>query len=57
MGMNTGRGKVVYNWISPDPAKAGPTLGGVVVAAAAAAAALTCHIYIFFLSVVVIQID
>ena len=31
MGRNTGRGKVAYSWISPDPAKAGPTLGGVVV--------------------------
>jgi len=30
-GRNAGRGKVAYNWISPDPAKAGPTLGGVVV--------------------------
>jgi len=28
MGRNTGRGKVAYSWISPDPAKAGPTLGG-----------------------------
>ena len=31
MSRNTGRGKVAYNWISPDPAKAGPTLGVVVV--------------------------
>ena len=31
MGSNTGRGKVAYNWISTDPAKAGPTLGVVVV--------------------------
>ena len=31
MGRNTDRGKVAYNWISLDPAKAGPTLGGVVV--------------------------
>ena len=31
MGRNTGRGKVAYNWIFPDPAKAGPTLGIVVV--------------------------
>ena len=31
MDRNTGRGKVAYNWISPDPAKAGPTLGVVVV--------------------------
>ena len=31
MGSNTGRGKVAYSWISPDPAKAGPTLGVVVV--------------------------
>ena len=31
MGWNTGRGKVAYSWISPDPVKAGPTLGGVVV--------------------------
>jgi len=31
-GRNAGRGKVVYSWICPDPAKAGPTLrgGGVV---------------------------
>jgi len=28
MGRNTDRGKVAYSWISPDPAKAGPTLGG-----------------------------
>ena len=27
MGRNTGRGKVAYSWISPDPVKAGPTLG------------------------------
>ena len=27
MGRNTGRGKVAYSWISPDPTKAGPTLG------------------------------
>ena len=31
MGRNTGRGKVAYSWISPDPAEAGPTLGVVVV--------------------------
>ena len=31
MGRNTGRGKVAYSWISPDPAKAGPTLEVVVV--------------------------
>jgi len=31
MGRNTGRGKIAYSWISPDPAKAGPTLGVVVV--------------------------
>jgi len=31
MGRNTGRGKVAYSRISPDPAKAGPTLGVVVV--------------------------
>jgi len=31
MGRNTGRGKVAYSWISPDPAKTGPTLGVVVV--------------------------
>ena len=31
MGRNTSRGKVAYSWISPDPAKAGPTLGVVVV--------------------------
>ena len=30
MGRNTGRGKVAYSWIFPDPVKAGPTLGGVV---------------------------
>ena len=30
-GRNTGRGKVAYSWISPDPAAAGPTLGGIVV--------------------------
>ena len=30
-GRNAGRGKVAYSWISPDPAKAGPTLGVVVV--------------------------
>jgi len=28
---DAGRGKVVYIWISPNPAKAGLTLGGVVV--------------------------
>ena len=33
MGRNTGRGKVYYSWISSDPAKAGPTLGVVVVVA------------------------
>ena len=27
-GRNAGRGKVAYSWISPDLAKAGPTLGG-----------------------------
>ena len=31
MGRNIGRGNVAYNWISPDPAKAELTLGGVVV--------------------------
>jgi len=31
MGRNTCRGKVAYSWISPDPKKAGPTLGVVVV--------------------------
>jgi len=31
MGRNTGRGKVAYSWIFLDPAKAGPTLGVVVV--------------------------
>jgi len=31
LGRNTGRGKVVYSWISPDPAKVGPALGVVVV--------------------------
>ena len=31
MGRNTGRGKVAYSQISPDPAKTGPTLGVVVV--------------------------
>ena len=30
-GRNVSRGKVAYNWISPDPAKAEPTLGVVVV--------------------------
>ena len=30
-GRNTGRDKVAYSWISPDPVKAGPTLGVVVV--------------------------
>ena len=30
MGRNAGIGKVAYSWISPDPAKAGPTLGVVV---------------------------
>ena len=28
---NAGRGKVAYSRIFPDPTKAGPTLGGVVV--------------------------
>jgi len=27
-GRNAGKGKVAYNWISPDRAKAEPTLGG-----------------------------
>jgi len=31
MGRNTDRGKVAYSWIFSDPAKAGPTLGVVVV--------------------------
>ena len=31
MGRNTGRGKVAYSWISPGPAKAGPTLRGILV--------------------------
>ena len=31
MGRDTGRGKVAYSWISPDPTKTGPTLGVVVV--------------------------
>jgi len=31
MGRDTSRGKVAYSWISSDPAKAGPTLGGIVV--------------------------
>jgi len=31
MGRIAGRGKVCYIWISPDPAKAEPTLGVVVV--------------------------
>jgi len=31
MARNTDRGKVAYSWISPDPAKAGPMLGGVVI--------------------------
>jgi len=30
-GRNVSRGKVVYSWISSDPAKAGPTRGVVVV--------------------------
>ena len=34
MGRNTGRGKVAYSWISPDPAKAEPTLRVVVVVVA-----------------------
>ena len=34
MGRNAGRGKVAYNWISPDPAKAGPTLGVVIIVVA-----------------------
>jgi len=34
MGINTGGGKVAYSWISPDPAKAGPTLEVVVVVVA-----------------------
>jgi len=29
---DVGRGKAIYIWIFPDPAKAGPTLGGGVVA-------------------------
>jgi len=31
MGRKSGRSKVAYSWISPDPAKVGPTLGAVVV--------------------------
>jgi len=31
-GRDAGRGKAAYIWISPDPVKAGPTLGGGVVA-------------------------
>ena len=31
MGRDTGRGKVSYSWISPDPTKAGPTLGLLVI--------------------------
>ena len=31
IGRNAGRGKVAYGWISPDPAKVGPTLGGGIV--------------------------
>jgi len=31
MGRDVGRGKVAYIWICPNPTKAGPTLGGVVV--------------------------
>ena len=27
MGRNVDKGKVAYSWISPDPAKTGPTLG------------------------------
>jgi len=30
-GRDAGRGKAAYIWIPPDPAKAGPTLGGGVV--------------------------
>jgi len=33
MGRNADRRKVAYGWISPDPAKVGPTLGVVVVIA------------------------
>ena len=31
VGRDTGRGKVAYSWISPNPVKAGPTLGVVAV--------------------------
>jgi len=31
-GRNVGTGKAAYNWIYSDPAKAGPTLGVIVVA-------------------------
>lgn len=31
MGRNVGRSKVFYIWIFADPAKAGPTLGGIVI--------------------------
>jgi len=44
MGRNTGRGKVAYSWISPYPAKAGPTLGVVV-----DVKALFSSTYLFFL--------
>jgi len=29
MGRNASRGKGAYSWISSDPAKAGPILGGI----------------------------
>ena len=38
MGMNADRGKAAYDWISLDPAKAGLTLGVVVVVVVSARA-------------------
>jgi len=29
--MDVGRGRLVYIWITPDPVKARPTLGGVII--------------------------
>jgi len=42
MGRNTGRGKVAYSWISPDPAKTGPTLRVVVVVVVEIVTNLSC---------------
>ena len=39
--MDVGRGKVAYIWISPDPVRAGLTLGGGVVCARANSYVLT----------------